>query len=393
MSKLAAFAAEAAIWIAGAALIAGAAGMQWNANALLGPGPSATAWNSPSPSASPIPTLTPLPTGLPFAKATALQKNLAGMTQASGTATGTTSCGSQMQQIAGTIGFNSKGSSITLNRDGKPGNSEVVASGERYLRKGSGPWVDRGLKQTDTTLAKVLAGAPTNSDMGVQTFAGQQLHRIESVTQNLNAAEALGFDTHGWVNSSGMLRIWSTDAGAVVGFGATILWNQSISGVLDDCRMDIDIRLDAKPKVTVTAPAGAWAWVTDSGQSISYAVPSTWKSVKPTDPFLIEWVLQGTVVQMFAEYSELAGSATLDDLVRVDVEGLRSAGFTEVRQIDMSLGGEQAVMLSGVNSHFQCHVVTIHYKRGYAFAYLGPSSQTETNQATCDQLMGEIQFV
>ena len=69
-----------------------------------------------------------------------------------------------------------------------------------------------------------------------------------------------------------MLAIWSTDAGAG-GSRATILGARSISGVLDDCRMDIDIRLDAKPKVTVTAPAGAWPGSPIAGQSISYAVP------------------------------------------------------------------------------------------------------------------------
>ncbi len=77
MSKLGSaivFSAEAAIWIAGAALIASAAGMHWRVDiptvdlgAVMGPKPSATASGSPAPTSAATLTRSPKPGSSPTA--------------------------------------------------------------------------------------------------------------------------------------------------------------------------------------------------------------------------------------------------------------------------------------------------------------------------------------
>jgi hypothetical protein len=384
-----AFVAEAGIWVAGAALVASAAGAHWDTpqvdfNTLLGPAKSPSTSGSPGPSATASASIAPAPTGqLNFARAAELHANLAALTQASGAITGTLRVASTSSKITGSIGFNASGSSIAFNQDGKAMTSEIVAGGTRYLRFAAGPWVNHGPKQKDATLAATLGGADSSSDIGIQAFAGKQLHRIESPIASLNVAEGLGLDTSQWVNPTGTFRVWADDAGVAVGFGASLLWSQANAGHLVDCRLEIDVKFDTKPKVSVAAPKDSWAWITDNSEGISYAVPAKWvKDAKPASPYAFTYTASDGKL---AEYSLPAQSQTLDFFVGVYTDALTAKSLKAGNAVSADLAGESATVVPTSTSRYTVAVLAIHANRIYTFVFVG-----NANAAASAKLYGGI---
>jgi hypothetical protein len=174
----------------------------------------------------------PEPSATPFAKSSELHANLAALSTASGEIQGTLMQGTTPRTLSGTVAFNGPSSSIDLIEGGptKPHRDEIVAGGKRYLRLDDGPWVNHGSRTADTGLSTVLKAAATDADEGVHKLGDAQLHRIVTPA-NTQLAGALGLETWNWTNLNSTLRIWSDDAGAVRGFGASMSWTQPVDGV------------------------------------------------------------------------------------------------------------------------------------------------------------------
>ncbi len=166
VGSLTAFAAEAAIWLAGAAIVAGAAGAHWDTpsvdlNAL---------WPAASPS---------------------LVKNFtttisADDFQASGSAIGTVSVTINGQKIDGTYSgtFKFKGndssSTMTMTMAGTKTTNDSVSVGDSdYSRTNGGAWTKTARSATNMSFRVLTAGGVT--DKGVELHDGQKLHHLDLV--------------------------------------------------------------------------------------------------------------------------------------------------------------------------------------------------------------------
>ncbi len=277
MSKLGgaiALSAEAAIWIAGAAIIASAAGMHWNVdlaaidlNAFGGSSPSAAASASPAPSASASagvaiqssipgssPTISPIVgryqayVGRPDyqfkAKFTSVQ-------------TATVAGSPWEMDQSGTISYKG-GDDIDSHREivsGAVTTFDYVNLGNAtYTSKNGGPWT-KSARSASSVASDQVWFAPTMQlvDNGIETKNGAQLHRLEF-------ADPAAFN-------KAMLKSSSTATDAQVAY---VVWVQEdgtpaviemdgwlegpVNGVSTRLTIAQEFRVIATSGVTITAP-------------------------------------------------------------------------------------------------------------------------------------------
>ncbi len=252
MSKLGgmtAFAAEAALWVAGAALIAGAAGMHWSVDLpavnLL---PASGTQPPPSPAASTVPV-------------TRLKAFLAGSNlqfTASVDQTSTISGPNVLVQevSTGTIAYRAgdASSSLTTRILGVARTEDRVMLGKTtYSRDNGGKWTKRNRTPADAAgMAEMLTAVQVMNDTGSETKNGVVLHRIEAVdTAALAAAlQAAGTGTHYELE----LVFWVADDGSPAVIEVTGTYQDTVSEVPVTVALDQQWTIETTSGVKIAAP-------------------------------------------------------------------------------------------------------------------------------------------
>jgi len=269
MSKLGgltAFTAEAALWVTGAALIAGAAGMHWNFDPQAEIGkltgsqssPAATAGPSHSPDGSlrpgASPTISPtVPKYMAFVAAPGFQVRVKFTNHMTSTLNGTTT---EMDQNG--TGSYKGGNSTDSHREtinGTVNTYDYINVGDTmYESKNSGAWAKSAMPASARAWARLIY-APTMMfvDQGVETKNGAQLHRLE-------VADAVAFSgtviqtTQGATAAVMNYTVWVADDGTPVDFKVDGWVQTTLSGVSTKSTMVQEFRIIATSGVTITAP-------------------------------------------------------------------------------------------------------------------------------------------
>jgi|ERR1035437_636241 hypothetical protein len=260
------FAAEAALWIAGAAIVAGVAGGHWNIDvpidmsSLTGDAPAPTA--SPSASATPtlvIQTLAPgaSPTVSPLvAKYQAYAARTD--TQLTGkfveTASFTLSGNPHEMTISGTI--RSKGGAQTTNQretvDGAVHTRDMVSiGGTDYESVDGNAWTKTATPSTSGSMAN--PPATLLLEHGVETKNGLQLHRLDAADPVAFSKEMVK-QTTGATDAQVTATIWVDDDGAPQALRMEGWFVMPLSGVSTKMTFAYDLRVVAHTDFTITAP-------------------------------------------------------------------------------------------------------------------------------------------
>jgi hypothetical protein len=269
MGRVTAFSAEAALWVAGAAIVAGMAGAHWtidvpiDTSSLTGGTPAPAA--SPSPTASAtisIQTLAPgeSPTSSPLvAKYQAYVAKADYQLVAKYTATQSAIVSGQPTEVdmSGTMSYRNGDHSDFAREtsDGSVATDDTIAIGSsKYERINGGAWAKSSRSATDSASDRLMfAPKAVFLDDGLESKNGLQLHRLD-------IADPVAYSTAMVKASSGVTAaeltytVWVDDNGvpAAINLGGTV--TGKISGVSTTTKIADDFRVIATSGVTITAP-------------------------------------------------------------------------------------------------------------------------------------------
>jgi hypothetical protein len=272
MSKLGGattFAAEASLWIAGAAIIAGAAGAHWNVKvpdvaSLMGatPSPSVAASASPSPTAA-IRTLAPgaSPTMSPLAaKYQTYVARADYQFKAKYTSSQTlTVAGKPMEiDISGTMGY-LNGNHFDHSRvtsDGAVETDDTIAlDGFSYESIDSQPWTKTDRPAADLANDRLLfAPVAIFIDGGVETKNGLRLHRLDIADPVAFSKAALKVSTGGATDAQFTYTVWVDDNGVPADIKLDGWVQEPINGVSTKVTTSEEFRIIATSGVSISAP-------------------------------------------------------------------------------------------------------------------------------------------
>jgi hypothetical protein len=270
LGTAAAFAAEAALWISGAALIASAAGMSWNVdvNGLIGSEPSASASvgpsSSPLASASPTVVVESLAPGASPTMSPVVKEYLAYVARPDfqfkakfTNVTKATVAGSPWEMdMNGTISYKG-GDDTDSHREivsGAVTTYDYVNIGsDTYESKNSGPWTKTA--RTASSIASdalMFSSTLALADKGVETKNGAQLHRLEADHDVFTKAEVKY--TTGATEADVNFTIWVTSEGIPAAYEYAGWVVAPVSGKLTKVETTQDLRVFALSGVSISAP-------------------------------------------------------------------------------------------------------------------------------------------
>jgi len=262
------FSAEAGIWIAGAALIAGAAGMHWSVDlpavdlsTLTGAKSSAAASGSPSAStAVKSPTPAPSPTVSPIVSkylAVVAGPDFQFKAKFNETLTFTLNETSYNDVHTGTMSYRGgdTSDSHTETINGVVAKYDYVSlANAQYESKNGAAWTKSARPATDVASNRLLF-TPTMAfvDKGVETRAGAQLHRLEIA--DVNAFSKAMLNTSDSATGAQLkYTVWVTDEGTPADFKIEG-WEQAlVSGVSTKVTTVEEFLVTATSGVTIAAP-------------------------------------------------------------------------------------------------------------------------------------------
>jgi hypothetical protein len=238
-----AFAAEAALWVAGAALIAGAAGMHWSVSLPALDILPVSSTQQPATLAPSTPSVTHLKA---FLARPTLQFN-ARLNQTS------TISGPNIliqETTTGTISYRSGdvSSSLTTTILGAVKTVDQVSLGtSTYSRESGGKWSKRARVAADTAgSAEMLSATQGLNDAGIDTKNGEQLHRIEAVDTRAYAAALQTGSTRS--NYDLTLVFWVADDGTPIAI--------DVAGTYQDVVGEARVTVTVDQQWTITATTG-----------------------------------------------------------------------------------------------------------------------------------------
>lgn len=267
LGRVTALAAEAALWITGGALIAGAAGMQWTVDlgidTTLLSGPTPYVASTHGPSASPDgPTLAPgaSPTISPVAQA--YQAYIARAdcqfrAKFTYVQTATISGSPWQMDMNGTLSYRA-GDSTDSHRETVKGvvttYDYVKLGSDTYTSKNGGAWTKSARSDSDRASDKLLlAPAMLFVDRGVETKNGARLHRLELAdpgAYNRAVLKTSAGLTDGFV----AYVVWVQDDGTPAAISLQGWLVQQIDGTSTRVTIAEDMRIIATSGVTIVAP-------------------------------------------------------------------------------------------------------------------------------------------
>jgi hypothetical protein len=249
LGSISAFAAEAALWVAGAALIAGAAGMHWSVSLpAVDFLPAASASPPPSPAVSTLPVVR--------FKAFLSKPTLQFTARLDQTLTISGASIQIQETTTGTVAYRSgdANSSLTNKILGVTETEDEVSLGKTtYTREDGGKWTKRDRVPADTAgTPEMLSPAQTFNVAGLETKNGVRLHRIETAdTSALNAAlQAGGTGTHYKLT----LVFWVADDGTPAAIEVAGTYQDTVNEAPVTVTVDEQWTITATSGVTITAP-------------------------------------------------------------------------------------------------------------------------------------------
>ena len=249
LGSMTAFTAEAALWVAGAALIAGAAGMHWSVDLpAVNLFPAASASPPPSPAASTQPVVR--------FKAFLAKPTLQFVAKIDETATISGASILIQETITGTLSYRSGDASSSLTNKilGVTKTQDQVMLGKTtYLRENGGKWSKRNRVPGDTAgTPEMLSASQTLNDAGLEARNGVQLHRIEAIdTSALGAALATGGTGRQYRVT---LVFWVADDGTPAAVDLAGTYQDTVNGAPVTVTFEQHWTITATSGVTITAP-------------------------------------------------------------------------------------------------------------------------------------------
>jgi hypothetical protein len=240
VGSITAFAAEASLWLAGAAIVAGAAGAHWDTPSVDLDSLAAQVWPGASPSL--VSTYTSRVRASDF--------------QASGSITGTVSVTIGEQKTDGTysgvfkIKGNDSSATMTMTLGGSKSTGDQVSVGASdYSRTNNGKWTKAARSSTGLSFANLVSGGVT--DKGVETHNAQRLHHLALVKPP--DAKSL-FGDPKMATGTYTVVLWAKDDGTPAGLTVSGSWSEEVSGGPAQSTISLDYSFDALSGVTIEAP-------------------------------------------------------------------------------------------------------------------------------------------
>ena len=251
--------------------------------ASVAPEPTAT------PTAAPTPSPTPIDASAAFTKAITAS-DFSAVVKVSGKL----KIGTVDGDITGDGKINGKDS--TSSQRVSAGTFTQVNSGTRigstsWSRKSPGPWLeDLESASKGSSLNDYLQRVGGIVDLGVVTYAGQQLHHLQPKGGNTISPDDIGFDVSGATDAKFTIDFYSTDDGTPVIVAVAGSWTQ-VSG---DASVPTEVTFEyafsdvGKPQ-TITAPDDVWVRYTSTVNGYTMAHPAGWtvKGAKDKDTYLL----------------------------------------------------------------------------------------------------------
>ena len=250
--------------------------------------PSATATPAATPTAAPTPSPTPIDVAAAFAKiATAPDFS------AVGKIAGTVTIAAVDGEITGDglfDGADSSGSTTLAVGTFKQVTHSVTVGDQSWTRKEPGPWLVDTSPTANRGLDDYLRSVTAVVDLGVETYAGQELHHLQPKGGNKASPEALGFDVGTATDAAFTVDLYATDDGTPAIMTVTGSWTTVSGDTSVPTSMTFDLVLsDIGEPQTITAPEDVWVRYTSTKLGYTMAHPADWtvEPEKDKDSYLL----------------------------------------------------------------------------------------------------------
>jgi hypothetical protein len=244
-----AFAAEAALWVAGAALIAGAAGAHWSVSLPAIDIIPAKSTQQPATLAPSTPPVTRL-------KAFLAKPTLQFTARLEQTSTISGPNILIQETTTGTVAFRAgdASSSMTNKILGVSKTEDEVSLGKyTYSRENGGKWSKRARVPADTAgSSEMLSATQPMNDAGLETKNGEKLHRIEAVDTSAYSAALQAGSTRSKYDLT--LVFWVADDGTPVAIEVAGTYQDVVGEATATVTVDQQWIITATSGVNITAP-------------------------------------------------------------------------------------------------------------------------------------------
>ena len=398
--------AELGLWVAGAALIAGAAGMRLPSGLLASSTPTPTAAAvlsgssgasaTPAPTSSPTPGSSAAPTLSPLVRK--FQADLARKDfQFQATGTGSMSAVGASQSadftLSGSMSYKAgeEADTTKTTSQGKTiADDSVYAGNYAYERSDGGPWLKktRQASDNDADWQIFLSPARLFVDTGVEIKNGAALHRLEVADPAALGAEV---DATGIVaNAQLTLVFWVKADGTPADIRMEGTWDEPVNGVQAHVTTAEEFVLTRWSGVTIAAPKNPWQWIVDDLDGLAFGLPSNWSKSQTNNTLGLTSYLCATG-QM--DYQSSASTPmTLDTFADEVIAGL--AAPAEGRKAT-TVSGVPAVTFGihrSIQKDYESVTVLLRSGRSYEFLFFGLAGKDAATDAMAAQVLSTLEF-
>ena len=395
--------AELSLWVVGAALIAGAAGVRvpielpsssTTAAPTPTPGAVAAVSASPSPTATLAPSPTPVPTLSPIVRK--LQAILARKDfQFQATGTGTQSALADNLSVdltmSGSVGYKGgdEADATKMTSNGTTVADDTVYAGSfAYERINGGPWIKKPRKSSDTAMWRILL-SPSRMfvETGVETRNGSELHRLEVADPAALGAE---FDGVGTLTDAHVTAVfWTKDDGTPVVLRMEGTWTQPVSGITAKVTTVQEFTITRLSGVTIATPKNPWQSIVDGVAAIEFGVPPDWRKSEANQSIGATTYqgASGAILYLTFDAAGMTLDQATDAVVAAaaDPPGSRKA---------TTVAGAPAILVGfhrAKQKDYLLEAVVLHGGKAYEIGFLGSGSDAATD-ALAAQILGTLAF-
>lgn len=334
-------------------------------NSTATPGQQATI----APSATPTPTLAPSPS--PVDVSSLFLPQITKLTRGTLDVTGTVTIGAQTGAVSGTIAFIGPDSDqvLAIAVGTSTSTTETIhLAGQGYTKQGDGPWFqDPKPPVAGKDLGSFLKGVTTLRDTGTETRHGVLVHRLELPAGTVIDPAAVGFTDPAMKNPTVSMVFYADETGKPTSLLLNVTWSQASGATTIPASMALELRFTASSP-SFQAPSNVWGRFTSTRFHYSMARPADWNvstSLKSFDRFQ-----SPSEAFVLMDRGPIPSGTILNDEARSVTSGARANGFALVANMQTTVGGQQARLLTfrgKVSGRASVMYIAVTLRGGYSY--------------------------
>jgi hypothetical protein len=358
--------------------------------------------STPTPTPSQLATLAPpatlAPSPSPVDVSSLFLPQITKVTRGTLQVTGTVTFGAQTGAVTGTIAFIGPDSDqvLAIAVGASTSTTETIhLAGQGYTKQGDGPWFqDSKAPVAGKDLGSFLKSVTTLRDTGTETRHGVLVHRLELPAGTVIDPAAVGFTDASMKSPTVAIVFYADETGKPISMLLNVTWSQVSGETTIPASMALELRFTSSSP-SFQAPTNVWVRFTSTRFHYAMARPADWNvstTYKQADRFA-----SPSEAFVLVDRVKASSGAILNDVAKDEIAGAKSGGFTLVTNQALTLGGQQARLLTfrgkASGTDFVMYVaVTLQAGYGYEAFWFSPKGHDASDLALYREMLATFTF-